>query len=130
MSDADMGDITVQKSPFSKLADLQIDSAAVAYDKVIAGAGCSLHRDAVDRNLIDQVKSLGRDGNIVEDVADIIGGPAEIQGSSIQKAAPADGIPDDWKAAHGNSPSPDGYTPLELYLQSLVAATSPTASAK
>jgi hypothetical protein len=129
MSDADMGDITVQKSPFSKLMDLQIDSAAVAYDKVIAGAGCSLHRDAVDRNLIDQVKSLGREGKIVEDVADIIGGPAEIQGGSIQKAAPADGIPADWKAAHGNSPSPEGYTPLEVYLQSLVAS-SPTASAK
>jgi hypothetical protein len=128
-TDADLGDITVQKSPFSKLANLHIDSAAVAFDKVIAGAGCSLHRDAVDRNLIDQVKSFGRQGKIVEEVTDIIGGPSEIEGGITPKPSPADGIPDDWKATHGiqstqvNQPNAQGYTSLEVYLQSLVDAS-------
>ncbi len=119
-TDADLGDITVQKSPFSKLSNLQIDSAPVAFDKVIAGAGCSLHRDAVDRNLINQVKSLGKQGKIVEEVTDIIGGPGEIQAGPASRQSPADGIPDDWKATHGTQPDAQGYTPLEVYLQSLV----------
>jgi hypothetical protein len=118
-TDADLGNITVQKSPFSSL-QLQIDPAAVAFEKVVAEAGCSLHRDAVDRNLIDQVKSLGKVGKIVEHVTDIIGGPQEIQKSVAAKPSPANGIPDDWKATHGSAPSPQGYTPLEVYLQSLV----------
>jgi pectate lyase len=39
-----------------------VDTAAEAYRKVVADAGCSLHRDAVDSRLIDEVLSLGKKG--------------------------------------------------------------------
>jgi pectate lyase len=84
LKDAELGDITVQKAPFSKL-ELQIDSADTALSKVIAGAGCSLHRDAVDQALIDQVKSFGKEGKVIEDIKEI-GGPGEVEGGEANKA--------------------------------------------
>ncbi len=106
----DLGNITVQEKPFSTL-QLQIDSAGEAYNKVLAGAGCSLHRDAIDQSLIEQVKSLGKEGKIIEDVNDI-GGPGEIKGGTaarevteLKEAGPVDA---------------EGYTKLETYLNDLV----------
>jgi pectate lyase len=106
LADPELGDITVQKVPFSKL-QLQIDPAATALSKVIAGAGCSLNRDAVDQALIDQVKSFGKQGKVIEDIKEI-GGAGEIQGGTAAKAVldlkdsgPADA---------------SGYTQLEDYL--------------
>lgn len=43
---------------------VSIDSPTVAWAKVVAGAGCSLHRDAVDEALIAQLKSLGKSGHV------------------------------------------------------------------
>lgn len=42
-----------------------IDPAANAWEKVVAGAGCSAHRDTVDETLITEVKSLGKTGHII-----------------------------------------------------------------
>ena len=42
-----------------------IEPAASALSNVLAGAGCSLHRDAVDARLIDEVKSFGTRGKII-----------------------------------------------------------------
>jgi pectate lyase len=44
-----------------------VDTAEVAYRKVLAGAGCSLHRDSVDARLITELASLGRQGRIVRE---------------------------------------------------------------
>jgi pectate lyase len=41
-----------------------IESAQSALSNVLANAGCSLHRDAVDARLIDEVKSFGTRGKI------------------------------------------------------------------
>jgi pectate lyase len=106
----DLGNITVLDKPFSPLA-LQIDSAEDAYKKVVAQAGCSLHRDAVDQNLIDQVKSLGKEGKIIEDVTEI-GGPGEIQGGTAAKEVT------DLKEA--GPVDAEGYTQIETYLNNLV----------
>jgi hypothetical protein len=114
LKDEELGDVTVEKAPFSTL-QLRIDSAADALSKVIAGAGCSLHRDAVDQALIDQVKSFGKDGKIIEDVKEI-GGPGEIQGGEAIK-----GVVDLKEPGRTDA---DGYTQLEVYLNSLTGKPS------
>ena len=105
-----------------------VDSAADAYAKVIATAGCSLHRDSVDLRLIDEVKSLGTKGKIINAESDA-GGLGEIKGGPGAKDTDGDGIPDAWETAHGMNPNdpadgnkldPSGYTMLEVYLNSLV----------
>jgi hypothetical protein len=114
VTDEDLGHITVQKEPFSKL-ELQIDSAADACAKVVAGAGCSLHRDAIDQSLIDQVKSLGKDGKIISDVKEI-GGPGEIQGGQATKEV--------LKLNDAGIVNQQGYTQLEVFLNGLVSGAN------
>jgi hypothetical protein len=50
-----------------------IESAQSALSNVLANAGCSLHRDAVDARLIDAVKSFGTRGKIIHDEAEVGG---------------------------------------------------------
>ncbi|HEY2881768.1 MAG TPA: hypothetical protein VGJ15_05030 [Pirellulales bacterium] len=104
-------------------------SAEEAYKKVITGAGASLHRDAVDRRIIEQVLSLGIKGAVINDET-IVGGLGEVAGGTAPVDSDRDGIPDAWETAHGLDPKnpadaalsagADGYTNLELYLNSLV----------
>jgi hypothetical protein len=78
--------------------------------------------------LIDEVKSLGTKGKIINAESDA-GGLGEIKGGPAAKDSDGDGIPDSWEAAHGMNPNdpadgnkldPSGYTMLEVYLNSLV----------
>ena len=55
------------------LADLTIEPASTALTNVLANAGCSLHRDAVDTRLIDAVKSFGTTGKIIHSEAEVGG---------------------------------------------------------
>jgi pectate lyase len=52
------------------LTDLTIEPAPAALTNVLAQAGCSLHRDAVDTRLIDAVRSFGTRGKIIHSEAD------------------------------------------------------------
>jgi pectate lyase len=108
-----------------------VDSATDAYQKVIAQAGASLHRDAVDQRLIDDVRSLGTKGAISKSEADV-GGQGELHGGTVPKSTAGDGIPDEWKNAHhlnindaqlykATAMGSSGYTTLEVYLNSLTA---------
>ena len=54
--------------------NVTIESAAPALSNVLAQAGCSLHRDAVDARLIDAVKSFGTRGKIIHNEAEAGGG--------------------------------------------------------
>ena len=47
-----------------------IETAQAALSNVLAHAGCSLHRDAVDARLIDAVQSFGARGKIIHDEAE------------------------------------------------------------
>lgn len=47
------------------LTNVTVESAQSAFSNVIAQAGCSLQRDAVDTRLIDAVKSFGKSGQII-----------------------------------------------------------------
>ena len=110
-----------------------LDSAAVAYQKVVASAGASLHRDAVDRRLVADLTSLGKGGSTVHDPAEM-DGFGEIAGGPAPVVTAGDGIPDAWKIANGLDPktacanklAASGRTELEEYLNSL--ATPPAAA--
>lgn len=111
------------------------DSAIVAYQKIVAGAGDSLRRDSVDKLLIEDLTSLGKSGKTIRDPAEM-GGFGEITGGSAPLDSDGDGIPDAWEVAHGFDPkradskvvTSSGYTRLEEYLNSL--AESPSVSSK
>jgi hypothetical protein len=92
-----------------------IDTAAVAYEKVLAGAGDSMHRDEVDQRLIADVRSLGLSGSTIDDPAKM-GGFGKITGGPIpnDKSLPPD----------PNKLDKDGYTMLEDYLNGLAQPSS------
>jgi pectate lyase len=107
---------------------VKLDTAEEAYKKIVAGAGCSLHRDAVDTRLIADLTSLGKQGSTIKDPAEM-GGFGEIKGGMLPPGAEKDGIPTAWKKSHGLDPSDakagektsgkEGYTNLERYLNEI-----------
>ncbi|MGA2052504.1 MAG: hypothetical protein ABSH19_04250 [Opitutales bacterium] len=114
-----------------------VDSAADAYAKAVAGAGCSLHRDAVDLRLISELTSLGKLGKVHLKDENEVGGQGPLAGGTLPAGAAKNGIPDAWETAHGLSPSdstapmkitPSGYTNLELYINSLAVTPAPSTS--
>ena len=101
-------------------------SAAEAADLVLARAGASLHRDAVDLRLIENVRT--HKGKVIDSQQEVGGWP--VLGSAPAPAdSDHDGMSDAWEKAHGlnpNDPSDrngdrdgDGYTNLEKYLNSV-----------
>ncbi len=116
-------------------------TADAAYEKVLAYAGASLHRDALDEIIINDTRNgkatcTGSDLaagfiNSQEDVASQI--PTlwpELKSETAATDSDGDGMPDSWETAHGTDPNnasdgntvgSDGYTNLEVYLNSLVA---------
>jgi hypothetical protein len=106
---------------------VKLDTAEGAYKKIVAGAGCSLVRDSVDKKLIDDLTSLGKSGKTISDPAEM-GGFGELKGGSAPVDGDHDGIPDAWEKKSGLSVTNasdatsmrDGYTNLERYLNSLV----------
>jgi pectate lyase len=110
-----------------------VESASDAYASVLASAGASLCRDAVDQRLVGHVMSLGSKGAIVDDES-LVGGQPTIAATS----RPAnfdndrDGMADEWESAHGLNPASesdaaadadgDGYDNLDDYLNDLASA--------
>jgi hypothetical protein len=108
-------------------------AAAEAAELVLARAGASLRRDAVDVRVVTDVRH--RTGKLIDS-------PKEVGGHPALRSGPApldtdrDGMPDVWETAHGLDPRTpadrnadrdrDGYTNLEEYLNSLVPATAVT----
>jgi len=112
--------------PFT-VAPLQADPAPSACPRVIAQAGASLVRDAVDQRLIQDFKQ--RKGRLINSQAEVGGWPA-LQTLPAPPDSDGDGMPDAWELAHGLDPhnatdgaridAASGYTQLELYLADLV----------
>jgi pectate lyase len=55
------------------LTNVTVEAASAALTNVLAQAGCSRHRDAVDARLIDAVQSFGTRGKIIHSEAEVGG---------------------------------------------------------
>jgi hypothetical protein len=100
-------------------------SAADALELVLRQAGASLHRDAVDKRVTEDVRQ--RRGKLI-DSQDEVGGWPLLRSLAAPADRDRDGMPDAWEQAHGlNAADPadrnadrdrDGFTNLEEYLNS------------
>lgn len=101
-------------------------SASDAAELVLVRTGASLHRDAVDRRVIDDVRN--RRGRLIDSQEQVGGWPA-LRSTPASLDRDHDGMPDAWETAHGLNPNDpadgradrdgDGYTNLEEYINSL-----------
>lgn len=112
-------------------AGVKIEDAASAYATVLATAGASLKRDAIDLRLIGYLKSLGKSGEIFK-TEEAAGGQLALNDSKKIKDTDGDGIPDDWEKANGlkYKDATDAnalavgktYTNLEVYINGLTTS--------
>lgn len=114
-------------------------SAQKAFDKVLAYAGASYKRDAVDARYAEEAKNgtATYKGSVTK-LAGIIDSQDDVQGWPVLKSKPKladtdnDGMPDVWETANGLNPndasdaatytldSKGYYTNIEVYCNSLV----------
>lgn len=112
-------------------------SATDAFETVLAKAGCSLHRDAVDVRVVEEVRQgtytyeglKGSTGGLIDTQADVGGWP-ELQSASKTIDTDYDGIPDEWEETYGLNPKDPtdarkitlvtGHTNLDVYMCYLV----------
>lgn len=116
-------------------------TADMAYEKVLEYVGASLHRDKLDKIIVDDVRegkatftASGNSKGIIDHPSDVIGDgwekwPVLIQ-EEVKTDTDGDGMPDEWESANGldpndandgNKKNDEGYTNLEVYLNSIVA---------
>lgn len=113
------------------------ESAEQALETVLAKAGCSLHRDAIDVRIAEEVRngsatckgSNGSTGGLIDTQKDAGGWPM-LRTEEPQKDTDRDGIPDAWEEAHRLNPKSNadgkietlvsGYSNLEVYLNDIV----------
>lgn len=107
------------------VAPVTPDPAPSAYARVLAEAGASLVRDAVDRKIVAGVRD--RSGRIIDSEADDGGWPA-LRSGDAPVDSDGDGMPDAWERARGLDPASadgaadrdrDGFSNLEEYLNEL-----------
>ena len=103
------------------------ETADQAYASVLAWAGASRVRDAVDVRILQGV--IDRTGRIIDSQSQVGGWP-ELEPGAPWTDSDGDGMPDDWETAHGLDPAvadgdadnnEDGYTNLEDWLSSLAS---------
>jgi hypothetical protein len=120
----------------------------LAYERVLAYAGASLHRDAVDQIVVDDTRQrkatfTGDTGKgdwpgIIDTPYDLRPADADetwnpwptLATTAAPKDSDGDGMPDTWETENGLDPNDpadgnvrdsQGYTNLERYLNSLIA---------
>ena len=125
------------------VAPVTTQSAEAAYGLVLAQAGASLVRDAVDRRVVEEIRTgtatfgasyKGGGKGIIDSQKDVGGWP-ELRSLPAPVDTDHNGVPDVWELAHGLNPrdpadgpratTPGGYTHLERYLNSLVSTSEP-----
>jgi pectate lyase len=125
VSGNDLSGASIAAKPFD-MAPVATQSADEAYKLVLASAGASHQRDAVDERILADVRN--RTGGLVNSQNDVGGWP-ELKSTTPPADSDHDGIPDDWEKRNGLNPNDpadgreiakDGYSNLEHYLNSLV----------
>ena len=104
----------------------------MAYEKVLKFAGASFKRDIVDERIVNEVKtgtstfkgSLSGNAGLIDSQSDVGGWP-EYKSTTALIDSNHDGIPDGWlekyfPCKNANDKNENGYTLLEVYLNSLV----------
>lgn len=148
MQSGTLADTTQAKAPTPfDLGPVTTQTAAAAYEAVLAGAGAILpRRDTLDQRIVNNVRN--RTGRII----DVQGGyphgtPYSISQSTwpVLNSLPApadadhDGMPNAWELAHGSNPNDandrntvasNGYTLLENYLNSITTVVTGTKAKK
>ncbi|MDP5280569.1 pectate lyase [Sphingomonas sp. DG1-23] len=113
----------------AEVAPVASDPAGRAYQRVLAGAGASRVRDAVDIRVIAGVRD--RTGRQIDSQSEVGGWP-ELASLPAPPDRDKDGMPDAWERSHGLDPGRadgngdrdgDGYTNLEAWLADLVRAS-------
>lgn len=112
---------------------VQTHSSQQAYLKVLENAGCALVRDIHDLRYVDNVRngnfdflgSNGSENGLIDSQKDVGGWP-RYHTYNIQIDLNEDGIPDEWLEQNhpgktANDKNSEGYTYLEVYLNSLVS---------
>lgn len=137
-----VGGITYSADPIEFPNEIKTQTAQEALETVLAGVGASLPRyDAADARLLADVRN--GTGRLINSQTEVGGFPA-LESADPPADSDHDGIPDDWETANGLDPNDpadgaaigkDGYSNLELYLNSIepssaanpeIAITSPT----
>ena len=117
-----------KSSPHNYNEGIKVLSAFDAYDKVLEDGGASIFRDAVDKRIVNQVKS-GTGQNDIASPASVGGWPSIAMGSAYPDQD-KDGMDDNWEKAVGLDPNKaddrngdrngDGYTNLEEFLNCVI----------
>lgn len=122
--------------PFT-VAPVQTQSAAEAYELVLAHAGASKPRDVIDSRIANEIRTgtaqygaswKGGGKGIIDSQSDVGGWP-ELVSAPAPADSDGDGMPDAWEEANGLNPQDgsdgaldadgDGYTNVEEYLNNL-----------
>lgn len=124
-------------SPFP-IAGVTTQSPEEAYELVLKYAGAIFpKRDSVDLRIVEEVrtgtakygKTFGGGGKGIIDSQNEVGGWPVLNTYNVPVDSDHDGMPNDWEISHGLNPNDqndrnivnsDGYTNLEVYLNSLV----------
>jgi pectate lyase len=105
---------------------VRTDPVDIGYQQVLANAGATpWRRDVVDARVVQGVHD--QTGKVINSQKEVGGWP-ELKSTAAPLDSDGDGIPDEWEKAHGldphnpadgNTAAPNGYTHLEIYLNSL-----------
>lgn len=132
------GNIPIKLDEPIDAGEVTTHSATVAFEKVVAYAGASYKRDAVDERYAQEAidgtatytgSVTGKKG-IIDTQNDVGGWPELAKGTKLTDSD-KDGMPDDWETANGLNPKVNDsklytidtkayYTNLEVYMNSLV----------
>lgn len=145
-ADAFAGEFTPVAEPFAfERPPLQLLTAQAAFERVAGHVGASLHRDAVDARVIDQL--LQQTGRLIDSQDEVGGWPADPEPRDPPEDGDRDGMADAWESRRGLDPGDPSdrnglelgapYTNLEVYLDELAqprpaalpAASSPARAA-
>jgi hypothetical protein len=135
--DGDASEATLRVNDPYVVAPVRTQSAEKAFELVLANAGASKARDAVDSRIINEIRTgtakfgaswRGGGKGIIDSQKDVGGWP-ELASTPAPPDSDHDGMPDDWEKSNGLNPADpadgpldadqDGYTNVEEYLNEL-----------